>query len=283
MADKIEAALLSQLFPFPDNPFKVNEGIEMDMLVESIKEFGIITPLIVRSVEDGYEIVSGHRRYEAARKAGLEKVPTFVRDMTRNAAVVTLVDSNLQREHLLPSEKAFAYRMKLDAMKRQGCRTDLTSAQLEPRFRSNEMLAHQSDDSRATIQRYIRLTYLEKPLLDLVDEGKIAFTPAVELSYLLPEEQSELIETIESEDCTPSLSQAQRMRKMSSDGMLDMDAIFSVMTEVKGNQKEYLKLPTEKYDRYLGRFHTPQQKEDFIMKALDHYSKYLIRKHDRDR
>ena len=283
MADKIEAVMLSQLFPFPDNPFKVNEGIEMDMLIESIKDFGIITPLIVRPVEDGYEIVSGHRRYEAARKAGLEKVPAFVRDMTRNAAVVTLVDSNLQREHLLPSEKAFAYRMKLDAMKRQGCRTDLTSAQFEPKFRSNEMLAHQSDDSRATIQRYIRLTYLEKPLLDLVDEGKIAFTPAVELSYLLPEEQSELIETIESEDCTLSLSQAQRMRKMSSDGVLDMDAIFSVMTEIKGNQKEYLKLPTEKYDRYLGRFHTPQQKEDFIMKALDHYSKYLIRQRDRDR
>ena len=150
-------------------------------------------------------------------------------------------------------------------------------------LRSNEMLAHQSDDSRATIQRYIRLTYLEKPLLDLVDEGKIAFTPAVELSFLLPEEQAELIETIESEDCTPSLSQAQRMRKMSGDGVLDMDVIFSVMTEVKGNQKEYLKLPTEKYDRYLGRFHTPQQKEDFIMKALDHYSKYLIRQRDRDR
>ena len=282
--DKISAVHINELVPFPENPFKMRDGIEMEMLTDSVKEFGIITPLVVRSIEkgSGYEIISGHRRWQAAKEAGLERVPAFVRNMSKDEAVVALVDCNLQREYLLPSEKGFAYKMKLEAMKRQGFRTDLTSAQVGQKLTSVERLAEQSSDSRVQIQRYIRLTNLEKTLLDLVDEGRIALTPAVELSYLLPEEQRNLIQTIESEDCTPSLSQSQKMRRLSEQGCLDMDTILAILSEVKGNQKEYLKLPTEKYSRYLSRFHTPKQKEDFILKALDYYSRYLERQKNRD-
>ena len=182
-----KAINVSDLHPFPENPFKVHDDTEMEMLVESIKEYGVITPLLVRPLDTGgFEIISGHRRMIACQKAGIEKVPAFVRPMERDAAVVALVDSNLHREHILPSEKAFAYKMKLEAIKQQGFRSDLTSDQLGPKFRSNEMLAEAVPDSKTQIQRYIRLTYLEKPLLDLVDAGHISFTPAVELSYLLP-------------------------------------------------------------------------------------------------
>lgn len=282
--NEFKSIKVSELHPFPDNPFKVHDDTEMEMLIESIKEYGVITPLLVRPLDTGgFEIISGHRRMIACQKAGIEKVPAFVRSMERDAAVVALVDSNLHREHILPSEKAFAYKMKLEAIKHQGFRSDLTSDQVGSKFRSNEMLAETVPDSKTQIQRYIRLTYLEKPLLYLVDEGRISLTPAVELSYLLPGEQTNLIETIESEDCTPSLSQAVRMRKLSTEGILDMDRIFEIMTEIKGNQKEYLKLPSEKYSHYLARFQTTQQKEDFIIKALDHYTKFLDRRRsDRD-
>jgi ParB family chromosome partitioning protein len=202
--------------------------------------------------------------------------------MTQDEAVIALVDSNLHREHILPSERAFAYRMKLDAMKRQGRRTDLTSTQPVSKLRSNEQLGEEYDESRETVRRYIRLTYLEKPLLDMVDEGRIALTPAVELSYLRQEEQCDLVETIESEDATPSLSQAKRLRSMSEDGTLDMDAIFGVMTETKGNQKEVLKVPVERIRKYVGRDASYRGMQDFIEKAIEHYCRYLQRQKNRD-
>lgn len=270
----IQEISISKCRSFADNPFKVKDDTAMEMLTESIKENGILIPVVVKPEKDGFEIISGHRRIYAARRAGLEKVPAFVRELDRDSAVIFLVDSNLHREGLLPSEKAFAYRMKLEAIKRQG----RTSAQVGQT--SVQQLADQSEDSRTQVQRYIRLTYLQKELLDLVDEGRIALTPAVELSYLQPEEQRDLIETIESEDCTPSYSQSVRMRKLSAEGLLSMDSIFEIMTEVKGNQKEYLKLPLERYERYLRRFRTPKEKEDFIEKALAYYSRYLERRRD---
>ncbi|RJV89286.1 ParB/RepB/Spo0J family partition protein [Eubacterium sp. AF18-3] len=275
--DKVMAIKVKDLQPFPDNPFRISNGMEMEMLIQSVKDFGIITPLVVRPMEDKFEIISGHRRWQAAQKAGIEVVPAFVREMSRDAAVVALVDCNLQREHLLPSEKGFAYKMKLEAMKRQGFRTDLTSAQVGQRLTSVGLLAEQSADSRVQIQRYIRLTSLEKPLLDLVDEGRISLTPAVELSYLPPDKQNELIETIESEDCTPSLSQAQRMRRLNEQGALDMDKIFEIMTEVKGNQTEVLKVPTDRIRRYFKPNTTPKQMEDTIVKALEYYYRKLQR------
>lgn len=279
--NELKAIKVSDLHPFPYNPFKVQDDIEMEMLVESIKEYGVITPLVVRPLDTGgYEIISGHRRTAACQKAGIDKIPAFVRSMDRDAAIVAMVDCNLQREHLLPSEKAFAYHMRLEAMKRQGFRSDLTSDQLGPKFRSNEMLAQTAIDSKTQIQRYIRLTYLEKPLLDLVDDGRIALTPAVELSYLQPEEQNNLIETIESEDATPTLSQAQRMRKMSEDGTLDMDAVFNLMTEVKGNQKEVLKVPTERIRKYFKPNTSFKEMEETICKVLDDW--YKRKQRDRD-
>ena len=262
---------------FENNPFKVKNDTAMEMLTESIKENGILIPIVVTSKNDEFEIISGHRRVCAAKKAGLATVPAFIRELDRDSAVIFMVDSNLHREGLLPSEKAFAYRMKLEAMKHQG----RTSAQVGQT--SVQRLADVSEDSRSQVQRYIRLTYLEKGILDLADKGRIALTPAVELSYLLPEEQQNLLTTIESEDCTPSYSQSVRMRQLSEQGQLSMDSIFKIMTEVKGNQKEYLKLPTEKYDRYLKRFHTPKEKEEFIEKALAYYSRYLERCKDRER
>lgn len=270
----IQEISISKCRSFADNPFKVKDDTAMEMLTESIKENGILIPVVVKPEKDGFEIISGHRRIYAARKAGLERVPAFVRELDRDSAVIFLVDSNLHREGLLPSEKAFAYRMKLEAIKRQG-RTPAQVGQT-----SVQQLADQSEDSRTQVQRYIRLTYLQKELLDLVDEGRIALTPAVELSYLQPEEQRDLIETIESEDCTPSYSQSVRMRKLSTEGLLTMDSIFEIMTEVKGNQKEYLKLPVERYERYLRRFRTPKEKADFIEKALAYYSRYLERRRD---
>lgn len=273
---------VEDLHPFPQNPFKVTDNEEMAMLRESIKEFGIITPLIVRPIENGYEIVSGHRRCEACKALKIDAVPAVVKDLTREEAIITMVDSNLHREHILPSEKAFAYRMKMEAIKKQGFRTDLTSDQPGQKFSSADKLAEKSTDSRTQIQRYIRLTNLERPLLNLVDEGRIALTPAVELSFLPAEEQQDLIETIRSEDCTPSLSQASRMRKLSEQGLLSMDAIFKIMTEIKGNQKEVLKIPTERVRKFFKPSTSYRQMEDFIVKALEYYTKHLIRQRDRD-
>lgn len=265
---------VSGCVPFEGNPFQIHDDMAMEMLTESIKENGVLLPVAVRPAEGNrYEILSGHRRIHACKALGMDTVPALVLELDRDSAVIFMVDSNLHREGLLPSEKAFAYKMKLEAMKHQGRASDQPGQKLT----SVQALADSSSDSKTQVQRYIRLTNLVKPLLGLVDEGRIALTPAVELSYLLPEEQRDLLETIESEDCTPSLSQAVRMRKLSADGLLTMDRIFEIMTEVKGNQKEYLKLPAERYSRYLGGFHTPKQKEDFILKALDYYSRYLER------
>ena len=264
---------VSECVAFQDNPFQVKDDEGMELLVQSIKEFGIMTPVVVRPVkEGGYEIISGHRRLHACRRAGIETIPALVRDMERDRAVIFMVDSNIQREGLLPSEKAFAYKMKVEALRHQGKRS------VQPGQKSSRgAVAENAGESETQVQRYIRLTKLEKPLLSLVDEGRIAFTPAVELSYLSQVEQRDLLETIESEDATPSLSQAIRMRKLSEAGQLDMDGIFHIMSEVKGNQKEYIKLSSDKVGKYLNKLRTPQQKEDFILKALAFYARHLER------
>ena len=224
---------IDDLHPFPDNPFRlVEDGLLMEM-AESIKEFGVVTPIITRPKEDGngYEVIAGQRRVRASQLAGIETIPAFVLPLDRDRAIITLVDSNIQRENILPSERAFAYKMKLEAMKRQGYRTDLTSDQVGQKLTSVETVAKQSGDSRTQVQRYIRLTELIPPILQMVDEGQIALTPAVELSFLKKDEQENLRITMESEDATPSLSQAQRMKKLSQMGRLDMDTIFAIMTE----------------------------------------------------
>ena len=269
----IQEIKVSECMAFQDNPFQVRDDEGMELLVQSIKEFGVMTPIVVRPVEEGgYEVISGHRRIHACRRAGIEEIPALVRDMERDSAVIFMVDSNIQREGLLPSEKAFAYKMKVEALRHQGKRS------VQPGQKSSRgAVAENAGESETQVQRYIRLTNLEKPLLALVDEGRIAFTPAVELSYLNQQEQRDLLETIESEDCTPSLSQAIRMRKLSEAGQLDMDGIFHIMSEVKGNQKEYIKLPSEKVGKYLNKLRTPQQKEDFILKALAFYAHHLER------
>lgn len=269
----IQEIKVSECMAFQDNPFQVRDDEGMELLVQSIKEFGVMTPIVVRPVEEGgYEVISGHRRIHACRRAGIEEIPALVRDMERDSAVIFMVDSNIQREGLLPSEKAFAYKMKVEALRHQGKRS------VQPGQKSSRgAVAENAGESETQVQRYIRLTNLEKSLLSLVDEGRIAFTPAVELSYLNQQEQRDLLETIESEDCTPSLSQAIRMRKLSEAGQLDMDGIFHIMSEVKGNQKEYIKLPSEKVGKYLNKLRTPQQKEDFILKALAFYAHHLER------
>ena len=274
----IQEIQISECRAFENNPYKVKDDAAMEMLTESIKENGILIPIVVTPQDGGFEIISGHRRIHAAKKAGLATVPAFVRELDRDSAVIFMVDSNLHREGLLPSEKAFAYRMKLEAMKHQG----RTSTQVVQKL-SVETVGEPNSESRETVRRYIRLTYLEKGLLNLVDEGRIALTPAVELTYLLAEEQRDLLMTIESEDCTPSYSQAVRMRKLSEQGLLSPNSIFKIMSEVKGNQREYLKLPAEKYDRYLKRFRNTKEKENFIEKALDYYCRYLERNRDRER
>lgn len=272
---------IEDLHPFPDNPFRVVEDDMLMELAESIKEFGMVTPIITRPKEDGngYEIIAGQRRVRASQLAGIDTVPAFVLSLDRDRAIITLVDSNIQRENVLPSERAFAYKMKLEAMKRQGFRTDLTSAQLGERLTSVELLARQSNNSRTQIQRFIRLTELIPPILQMVDEEKIALTPAAELSFLKKDEQKDLLVTMESEDATPSLSQAQRMKKLSQQGRLDMDTIFSIMTEEKGNQKETVKIGMEKLRKYFPKGTTPKQMEDIIIRLLE---RELQRKRNRD-
>ncbi len=234
MQEVVENIPLEKLKPFPNHPFKIREDETMMETVESVKSFGVLQPAIVRPTKDGdYEILSGHRRKRACELAGRKTMPVIVRELSDDAAVIFMVDSNLQRENILPSERAAAYKMKLEAMKRQGMRTDLTLSQLEPKLKSSEALGQENNESRETVRRYIRLTELQPELMKMVDEKKIAFTPAVELSYLKPDEQRMLIDTIESEQSTPSLSQAQRMKKLSQNGELDCDKLFSIMTELK--------------------------------------------------
>ena len=269
------------LYPFPDNPFHVVEDETLSELAESIKEFGIVTPIITRPKEDGngYEVIAGQRRVRASELAGINTVPAFVLPLDRDRAIITLVDSNLQRENILPSERAFAYKMKSEAMKRQGFRTDLTSSQVVTKLRTDDKVAQGFGVGRMTVQRFIRLTELIPPILQMVDEGKIALTPAVELSFLKKDEQENLFATMESEEATPSLSQAQRMKQLRQSGQLDMDTIFAIMTEEKGNQKETLKINTSKLKKYFPKNTTPKQMEETIIKLLE---RELQRKRNRD-
>ena len=269
------------LYPFPDNPFHVAEDETLSELAESIKEFGIVTPIITRPKEDGngYEVIAGQRRVRASELAGINTVPAFVLPLDRDRAIITLVDSNLQRENILPSERAFAYKMKSEAMKRQGFRTDLTSSQVVTKLRTDDKVAQGFGVGRMTVQRFIRLTELIPPILQMVDEGKIALTPAVELSFLKKDEQENLFATMESEEATPSLSQAQRMKQLSQSGRLDMDTIFAIMTEEKGNQKETLEINTSKLKKYFPKNTTPKQMEETIIKLLE---RELQRKRNRD-
>ena len=270
--EKIEYLKLDLLHPFENNPFQSVDEKEYDELRDSIIDFGIITPLIVNKSDNGYEIISGHRRWQIAKELKLDVVPVYVRDFSKDEAVINFVDCNLGREKILPSEKARAYKMKHDAMKKQGARTDLTSSQVGTKFRSDEKLAETMPDSRMQIQRYIRLNNLQPALLDMVDEKRISFIPAVELSYLTEEEQRNLIETIESEDCTPSLSQAQRMHKLSEEKKLTMDVIFEIMQEQKANQKEYVKIPVETFKKYFKKDMPPKKMEEITEKALARYA-----------
>ena len=271
----------ADLYPFPDNPFHVVEDEMLSELAESIKEFGIVTPIITRPKEDGngYEIIAGQRRVRASELAGLNTIPAFVLPLDRDRAIITLVDSNLQRENILPSERAFAYKMKSEAMKRQGFRTDLTSSQVGTKLRTDDKVAQGFGVGRMTVQRFIRLTELIPPILQMVDEGKIALTPAVELSFLKKDEQENLFATMESEEATPSLSQAQRMKSLSQSGRLDMDTIFAIMTEEKGNQKETVKIGMERLKKYFPKGTTPKQMEETIIKLLE---RELQRKRGRD-
>ncbi|MFR5901571.1 MAG: ParB/RepB/Spo0J family partition protein [Neglectibacter timonensis] len=269
------------LYPFPDNPFHVAEDETLSELAESIKEFGIVTPIITRPKEDGngYEVIAGQRRVRASELAGINTVPAFVLPLDRDRAIITLVDSNLQRENILPSERAFAYKMKSEAMKRQGFRTDLTSSQVVTKLRTDDKVAQGFGVGRMTVQRFIRLTELIPPILQMVDEGKIALTPAVELSFLKKDEQENLFATMESEEATPSLSQAQRMKSLSQSRRLDMDTIFAIMTEEKGNQKETLKINTSRLKKYFPKNTTPKQMEETIIRLLE---RELQRKRGRD-
>ncbi len=271
----------ADLYPFPDNPFHVVEDEMLSELAVSIKEFGIVTPIITRPKEDGdgYEIIAGQRRVRASELAGINTIPAFVLPLDRDRAIITLVDSNLQRENILPSERAFAYKMKSEAMKRQGFRTDLTSSQVGTKLRTDDKVAQGFGVGRMTVQRFIRLTELIPPILQMVDEGKIALTPAVELSFLKKGEQKNLFATMESEEATPSLSQAQRMKSLSQSGRLDMDTIFAIMTEEKGNQKETVKIGMERLKKYFPKGTTPKQMEDIIIKLLE---RELQRKRGRD-
>lgn len=268
MKETIKDIPLGELHPFPDHPFGVRDDESMEQTVESIREYGVLVPAIARLREDGgYEIIAGHRRKHACELAGLTTMPVIVRDIDRNTATIMMVDSNLQRENILPSERAKAYKMKLDAIKRQGKRHDLTSTQPVQKL-SVEQVAEEAGTSREQIRRYIRLNELEPELMQLVDEGKIGMTPAVKISYLKPDEQKLLIETIDSEQATPSFSQAQRMRRLSQEGKLNDDAVLDIMMEQKKPENWDLKLPMDKIRKYFPRSYTPQRMEETIFETI---------------
>ena len=262
---------IDKLHPFENHPYKVQDNEDMETLAESIKEHGIVSPVIVRPLEnttDEYEIISGHRRVMASRKAGISEVPALVVSLDRDAAAIVLVDSNLHREHILPSEKAYAYKMKAEALAHKGFRADLTSGQLAPKL-ATEQIANDVGTSKDTVKRYIRLTNLIPEILQYVDEGRISFTPAVELSYLNEQEQQDLLEQIEQNDCTPSLSQACRFKKISQGEGLTPEVIAEIMEEEKANQKERVKIPTEKLRKYFPKNYTVQQIEDEIIRLCE--------------
>lgn len=275
---------VEKLHPFTGHPFKVKDDEEMNTLIESIQTQGILSPLIVRPIEntDEYEVVSGHRRLHAARKAGITEVPALIYALDRDAAAIAVVDSNLHREHILPSEKAFAYRMKLEAMSRQGHRSDLTSDQLGRKLETAEIIAQQSDDSKSQVRRYIRLTYLIPEFLEKMDKGEIALSVGVELSFLDESSQREVLEQCAINDCTPSYSQAWRMHKADREGTLTTAVIQAIMSEEKANQRETVKVPIARLREVLPQGLDAKKTEDFIIKACDHYRKYLIRQRNRD-
>ena len=276
---------INKLHEFRDHPYQVLDNNEMNSLIESVQQQGIMTPLIVRPLEnttDEYEIISGHRRFRAAQKAGLAEVPAFIRPVSRDEAAIMVVDSNLHREHLLPSEKAFAYKLKLEAMSRQGYRTDLTSNQVGRKLETADVIAEQSDESKTQIRRYIRLTKIIPDILKMVDEERIAFSVGVELSYLTENEQQDLFETIELEDRTPSLSQAIQMKKLSQAGKLDSETISKIISEEKPNQREKISFQYDELSKYFPKNYTPQDIYKRILKlAQDDYRRRQLSREER--
>ena len=281
---KVETIPLADLTPFRNHPFKVKEDEEMAQLMRSIADAGVLSPALARPLPDGgYELISGHRRLAACKALGMDTMPVIVRDLTDEEAVITMVDSNLQREHILPSEKAFAYKMKMEALKNQGKRTDLTLSQVATKLDAAAEIGKSADESRDQVFRYIRLTHLIPDILKLVDEGKIALTPAVELSYLQPSEQEMLFSVMDSDEVTPSLSQARRLRRMSEEQTLTDDAVLQLLSEVKGNQVEYVKVPVDKLRSFFRPDTSMKQMTETLVKAMDFYNKHLARQRkDRD-
>ena len=283
--EKVQKIPISELVPFKNHPFKVVDDEAMLRTTESIAQFGVLTPLIARPLEDGgYEIISGHRRAHAAEAAGLTEVPVIVRDMDDDAATVLMVDSNLQREQILPSERAFAYKMKMEAIGRQGERTDLTCGQVghkSPGMKTREILADQTGDSARNVQRFIRLTNLIPDLLDMVDQKQISFNPAVELSYLTPEEQQHVIEAMDFTQATPSLSQAQRLKKLSQEGGCTLEAMQEILGEVKKGDLERVAFKSEQLQKYFPKSYSPKQMQDTIIKLLEQWQKKRLRDQER--
>ena len=275
---------VSKLRPFEGHPFKVKDDKEMNTLIESVQTQGILSPLIVRPIDntDEYEVISGHRRLHAAVKAGITEVPALIYALDRDSAAIAVVDSNLHREHILPSEKAFAYKLKMEALSHQGKRTDLTSTQPVAKLRTGDIVGETLNESRETVRRFIRLTHLIPELLDLMDEGKIALMVGEALSYLGDKEQYAVLEQCEVNDCTPYFSQAVEMKKRYQDGQLSADMIGEILSREKANQKETIKIPSVRLEGKIPSGYTLQQKEDFIVKAVDYYNKYRARQRDRD-
>ena len=282
--EKVVTLNPAEISDFPNHPFKVKQDEAMAEMVDSVKRYGVLVPALVRPKADGsYEMIAGHRRKCAATLAGITEMPCIVRNLTDDEATIIMVDSNLQRETILPSEKAFAYKMKLEAIKRQGQRSDLTSTPLVSKSRSNEELGQKNGDSREQVRRYIRLTELIPPMLDMVDNGKIAFRPAVELSYLSKEQQQSLYDTMECEDCTPSLAQAIKMKEFSRDGKLTEEVILSIMQEEKPNQREKPAFRDERITRLIPKSIPRGQETDFVIRALEFYNRHLQRRRDQER
>ena len=280
--EQVQQISIGELFPFKNHPFKVLDDESMQRTVESVEQYGVLSPLIARPrPEGGYEIISGHRRQHAAQLAGLDTLPVIVRQMDDDAAVLLMVDSNLQRENILPSERAFAYKMKLEALKNQGARSDLTSTQLVSKLRSNEQLGAENNQSRETVRRFIRLTNLVPELLDMVDEKKIAFNPAVELSYLDESQQRDFLEAMNDTQNAPSLSQAQRLKKLAQEGHFSYDVAFAVMGEEKKDELDKVVIKNDTLRKYFPRSFTPKQMEDTIIKLLDQWQRKQQRQNER--
>ena len=280
--EQVQQIPIGELFPFKNHPFKVLDDESMQRTVESVEQYGVLSPLIARPrPEGGYEIISGHRRQHAAQLAGLETLPVIVRNMDDDAAVLLMVDSNLQRENILPSERAFAYKMKLEALKNQGARSDLTSTQLVSKLRSNEQLGAENNQSRETVRRFIRLTNLVPELLDMVDEKKIAFNPAVELSYLDESQQRDFLEAMNDTQNAPSLSQAQRLKRLAQEGHFSYDVAFAVMGEEKKDELDKVVIKNDTLRKYFPRNFTPKQMEDTIIKLLDQWQRKQQRQNER--